>query len=106
MISEFLQPLVVDDETLAFEAIAEVQPGGHFFGASHTLRHYDTAFYQPMLSDWRNFETWHEDGARNATWRANRIWKELLRRFEPPPLDPARSEELEAFVRRRKEEES
>ena len=106
MISEFLQPLVVDDETLAFDAIAEVQPGGHFFGANHTLRHYDTAFYQPMLSDWRNFETWQEDGARNATWRANRIWKELLRRFEAPPLDPARAEELEAFVRRRKEEEA
>ena len=106
MIGEFLQPLVVDDETLAFDAIAEVQPGGHFFGAQHTLRHYDTAFYQPMLSDWRNFETWHEDGARNATSRANRIWKDLLRRFEPPPLDPARAEELEAFVRRRKEEEA
>ncbi len=105
MMAEFLQPMAIDDDTLAFEAIAEVRPGGHFFGAHHTLEHYETAFYSPMLSDWRNFETWQEDGARTATERANRIWKELVRRFEPPPLDPAVAEELEAFVARRKEEE-
>ena len=106
MIAEVLQPLVIDDDSLAFDAIAEVQPGGHFFGARHTLERYETAFYSPMLSDWRNFETWQEDGAKTATERANRIWKELIRNFEPPPLDPAIGEELEAFVRRRKEEEA
>ena len=106
MIAEVLQPLVIDDDSLAFDAIAEVQPGGHFFGARHTLERYETAFYSPMLSDWRNFETWQEDGAKTATERANRIWKELIRSFEPPPLDPAINEELEAFVRRRKEEEA
>ena len=63
MMSEVLQPLVVDDATLGLEAIAEVGPGGHFFGTAHTLERYETAFYRPLVSDWRNFETWQGDGA-------------------------------------------
>ena len=79
-------------------------PSGHFFGSAHTLARYETAFYQPFLSDWRNFETWQEDGARTATERANRIWKQLLAEYEPPPLDPGCAEALDASVERRKRE--
>lgn len=99
-----LAPPVVDDDALGLDAIAEVGPGGHFFGSSHTLARYETAFYQPMLSDWRNYETWAEDGARTATERANRIWKRLLAEFEPPPLDPGRRDALDDFIERRKRE--
>jgi len=106
MMAEFLQPMPVDDDTLAYDAIAEVAPGGHFFGAAHTLEHYETAFYDPLLSDWRNFETWEEDGSKTATERANGIWKQLLKDFEAPELDPAIAEELDAFVTRRKKEEA
>ncbi|HET9852371.1 MAG TPA: trimethylamine methyltransferase family protein [Candidatus Limnocylindrales bacterium] len=102
--AEVLQPPMIDDETLGLDAIADVGPGGHFFGSAHTLARYETAFYQPFLSDWRNFETWQEDGAKTATERANRIWKQLLAEYEPPPLDPGREEALDAFVERRKRE--
>jgi trimethylamine--corrinoid protein Co-methyltransferase len=102
--SEFLQPIVVNDDTLALDAIAEVAPGGHFFGATHTLQRYESAFYAPILSDWRNFETWQADGARTATERANAIWKSLLAAYEPPPLEPGIGEALDAFVERRKRE--
>ena len=104
MMSEVTQPLVVDEATLAFESIRDVGPGGHFFGTAHTLERYETAFYQPLLSDWRNFETWQADGARTATERANAIWKRLLAEAVPPPMDPARAEALDAFVDRRKRE--
>ncbi len=104
MMSEVLQPLVVDTATLGFEAIAEVGPGGHFFGTAHTLERYETAFYRPLLSDLRNFETWRADGSRTATERANTIWKRLLADAVPPALDPAKAEALDAFVARRKRE--
>ena len=71
---------------------------------AHTLERYETAFYRPILSDWRNFETWPDDGARTATERANRIWKQLLAEYEPPPLDPAIGEALDDFVDRRRRE--
>ena len=87
MVEAFLDPVVVDEDTLAFDAM-ESRPGGHFFGAEHTQSRYKTAFHKPMLSDWRNYETWEEAGCRAAV-KANRIWKELLAAYEPPPMDPA-----------------
>lgn len=104
MMAEFLRPIEVNEETLGLDAIADVGPGGHFFGTAHTLARYDTAFYAPMLSDWRNFETWNEAGSPTATERANQLYKQVLANFEPPPLDPAIREELDAFVARRKRE--
>ena len=104
MMSEYLRPLVVDDETLALDAIAEAGAGGHYFGVQHTMSRYETAFYHPFLTDQRNFETWEEAGAEDAQQRANRIWKQLLRDYEQPPLDPAIDEELTAYVAKRKED--
>ncbi|MDP7219674.1 MAG: trimethylamine methyltransferase family protein, partial [Arenicellales bacterium] len=52
MMAEFVEPLVVNEETLAIEAMREVQPGGHYFGTSHTMERYDSAFYSPVVSDW------------------------------------------------------
>ena len=46
--------------------VLEVGPGGHFFGAKHTLERYATAFYQPMISDWRNFNQWQAAGSPQA----------------------------------------
>ena len=104
MIAEVLQPIEVSEASLAVETIAQVGAGGHFFAAPHTLERYETAFYTPLLSDWRTFETWQEDGARTATERANRIWKRLLAESEPPPLEDGVREALDAFVARRKVE--
>ena len=104
MQAAFLQPVAVDADSFGLDAIAEVGPGGHFFGTAHTLERYEHAFYQPILSDWRNFETWQEDGAKTATQRANEIWKRLLAEYEKPPIDPAIEEQLQAYMARRKEE--
>jgi trimethylamine--corrinoid protein Co-methyltransferase len=101
MVEAFLEPVVVDEATLAFEAMVDVGPGGHFFGTEHTQSRYRTAVHKPMLSDWRNFETWEEAGSPEVPAKANRIWKELLAAYEPPPMDVAVREELEAFVARR-----
>jgi trimethylamine--corrinoid protein Co-methyltransferase len=104
MISEVLQPIPVDEASLGLDAIAEVGPGGHFFGAAHTLERYETAFYRPILSDWRNYETWADDGGRTATERASAIWRRLLGEAVPPPIEPDRAEAIEAYVARRKGE--
>ena len=45
MLAAYLEPIVVDEATLAVEAIAEVGPGGHFFGSPHTMERYESAFY-------------------------------------------------------------
>lgn len=101
--AEFMKPIAVDEDSLGFAAMQDVGPGGHFFGTQHTLDRYETAFYAPLLSDWRNFESWQEAGSRTATERANTLWKRLLADYEPPPLDESRREALDAYVAKRKE---
>ena len=100
---QFLDELSFSEDEMAFEAIADVGPGGHFFGTQHTLDRYETAFYPPILSDWNNFGQWTEDGAFDTTQRANHIWKRALEDYQQPPMEESRVEELEAFVARRKE---
>jgi trimethylamine--corrinoid protein Co-methyltransferase len=79
-----------------------VQTGGHFFGAEHTLARYETAFYQPLVSNWQNYENWELAGAHDATQRATAIWQKALDVYEAPAMDPAVSEALAEFVARRK----
>jgi trimethylamine--corrinoid protein Co-methyltransferase len=101
---EFLRPVKWDAAELGFDAIRDVPAGGHFFGAAHTMERYETAFYQPMLSDWRSYENWAQAGAREAGDRATDLWQQALREYEQPPMDPAIREELESYVAHRKEE--
>jgi trimethylamine---corrinoid protein Co-methyltransferase len=102
--AEVLQPLKVDEETLALDAIREVGPGGHFFGAAHTLARYESAFYQPMLSDWRILRPGRGAGSPPPADPANKIWKQLLADYVQPPIDPAVDEALKDYVARRKRE--
>jgi trimethylamine---corrinoid protein Co-methyltransferase len=104
MVAEFLRPMRVDEAELALEAMREVGPGGHFFGAAHTQSRYRTAFFSPMISDWRNYETWREAGSPTALDAAARIVDERLRDFVAPPLEADRLEALTEFVARRKAE--
>ena len=104
MISEFLRPLSFSDDDLAFDAMKEVGPGGHFFGCEHTQSRYRNAFFSPMISDWRNFETWREAGSPTAYDKANRLYKEKIAAYTPPPIDDAIRAELDAFVAKRKAE--
>ncbi len=104
MVAAFLDPLVVDDDSLALDAIREVGPGGHYFGAAHTQSRYRDAFHKPMLSDWRNYESWEEAGSPQVPGKANKIARDFLAAYQAPPIDDAVREELAAFVARRKAE--
>jgi trimethylamine--corrinoid protein Co-methyltransferase len=102
MVAAGLEPFEVNPETLALDAIREVGPGGHFFGSSHTMERYETAFYAPLVSNWDNHETWLEAGSVSTEQRANQIWKQMLREYEQPAIDPGIDEALKDYVARRK----
>ena len=102
--AEIFEPLASNETDLAYDAIAAVEPGSHFFGCEHTMERYQTAFYEPLVSDWSNFGQWSDNGSLTATQRANGIWKQILQDFEAPALDQARAEELQAFIERRSAE--
>ena len=101
ILAEGFLPIEVSEAEIGLYAIADVPPGGHFFGAAHTLERFRSAFYEPLLFDRSNFEQWIESGGLSATERANRVWKEVLAGFEPPPIDRAIAEALTDYVGRR-----
>jgi trimethylamine--corrinoid protein Co-methyltransferase len=98
MFAEVFQPVGAEASDIALDAVAEVGAGGHFFGCAHTMERYRSAFYAPLVSDWRNYGSWAEDGAKTATERATRIYLSTLERYVPPARDPAVVEALDAFV--------
>ncbi|MCW1917318.1 trimethylamine methyltransferase family protein [Rhodobacter sp. KR11] len=104
MMQAYFSPIAVDEASIALEAIAEAGAGGHFFGTAHTMARFETAFHAPMLSTWDNYPSWLAKGAEEAPARANRIWKDLLAGYEPPPLDPGIRDDVEDYIARRKAE--
>ena len=100
-IVESWQPVDMSEAELAFDAIAGVEPGGHFFGEAHTLERFETAFYEPLVATRASFEQWVEEGELDARHRANAVWKQRLADYEQPPIDEAIAAELDDFVNRR-----
>jgi trimethylamine--corrinoid protein Co-methyltransferase len=98
----YLDGMEVNDDTLAFDALAELGPGQHLFSTQHTLRHYETAYWDSALDDNQPWETWDEQGGLDYAHRANARWKKLLAEYEAPPLDAGIDEALQDFVARRK----
>lgn len=96
--------LDLSEDAFARDAYREVDPGGHFLGSAHTMRNYQTAFYEAVLSDSENVESWEEGGSKDMRARAYDRWNQMLVDYEKPTIDPAIEEELAAYVAKRKEE--
>ena len=103
MIQRYMEPEILGtgEDDIAIDAIKDVGSTGHFFGIQHTQDRYETAFYQPIISDWRNFEAWEAAGGTWTAQRAHKAFKDIVTEFEAPPMDEAIKEELRAFVDKR-----
>ncbi len=101
MVQRFLEPIDFSEGGLAYEAVKDVGPGGHFFGTPHTLDRFRDAFYAPLISDWRNFESWEESGRPEAKEKMVELVKMFLDSYEEPPMDPSVRAQLEEFKDRR-----
>ncbi|MDB5524905.1 MAG: trimethylamine:corrinoid methyltransferase [Rhizobium sp.] len=103
-IAELFAPVSGSDAEIGYDAIADVQPGGHFFSTAHTMERYRTAFYQPLVADLSNFGNWTEAGSKTATERANTVWKRTLDNYQPIARADEISAILEPFIARRMSE--
>ena len=93
----------IDENAQAMDAIREVGPGGHYLGCAHTQAQFqDGVLAQSDLLDYKPFETWDDEGARDTeTLAAARVARQL-RDYQQPPLDPGISEALNAYVAQKK----
>jgi len=87
-----------DENGQAMDAIREVGPSGHYLGCDHTQKNFKTAFWRSNLFDYKPFETWYEEGARDTyTLAAERVAHQLAS-YRQPPLDPDILAALEKYV--------
>jgi len=100
--AELAQRTVADEAETAYAALADVQPGGHFFATQHTMERYETAFYEPLVADWSNFGQWTENGSQSADQRATAIWQERLANFKPPAGADERASRLDDYIAAKK----
>jgi trimethylamine---corrinoid protein Co-methyltransferase len=98
----YLKGFDLSEDQFALDGFVEIGPGKHFFSAQHTLRHYETAFYEPALSDSSSFEQWRDGGERSSEDRAAVLCQEVLANYEAPPIDDAVDAALLEFIEKRK----
>jgi len=67
MVMRAVEGIRVDDDTLAFDLIKQVGPGGNFITAKHTRRFMRKEHYEPSLSDRDSREEWEAEGSK-TTW--------------------------------------
>ncbi len=97
-VRRFHRPLVVDDETLAYDAIARVGPGGNFLMEDATLERCRTEFWEPTVSDRTALDGWEQAGRPDVVARATKRWQQLVAAHEDPPLDGITARQLEEFI--------
>ncbi len=102
VLHKLAEGVATDENAQAMDAIREVGPGGHYLGCAHTQANFLTAFWRSEVLDYKPFETWAEEGARDSAQIAADRVKRLLADYEPPPLDPGVRQALEEYVARRK----
>jgi trimethylamine:corrinoid methyltransferase-like protein len=97
IIQKMMQGIVVDEETLALETIANVGPGGHYLAQKHTRRHMRELF-MPEFMDRRPYSQWEEKMDNARDWAVNKARK-ILNEHQPEPLDPKISEEMSKIIK-------
>ncbi|TMV47266.1 trimethylamine methyltransferase, partial [Thioclava sp. BHET1] len=92
----------MDENGQGMDAIREVGPGGHYLGCAHTQANFKSAFWRTDLLDYKPFETWEEEGARDTEALASIRVKKMLGDYQAPAIDQGTVEALDAFVAARK----
>jgi len=78
MVMRAVAGIRVSDDTLAFDLIKEVGPGGNFVAARHTRRFMRREHYRPTLSDQNSREEWEAKGGKAIWQKAGEKAKRLI----------------------------
>jgi len=92
----------MDENGQAMDAIREVGPGGHYLGCAHTQANFKSAFWRTDLLDYKPFETWDEEGARDTRTLAQARVKKMLADYQAPAMDEGVAEALNEYVAKKK----
>ncbi len=90
--------IMVNEETLAADAINEVGPNGNFLASEHTMRHFREEMYVPELGLRKQYAAWVADGEKTMADLTREKVIRLLENHQPVPLEAEKLEKLAAIV--------
>lgn len=86
LVNRAVQGLVVDEETLGYEAVAASIETDNLLMHPHTMRHLRSDRYRPQLLTRVARATWEEKGSLSMRDRAVEKARHILASHQPPPL--------------------
>ncbi|MGB1910488.1 MAG: trimethylamine methyltransferase family protein, partial [Candidatus Puniceispirillaceae bacterium] len=104
MMETMVDGIDLSENGLALDALRQTGPGQHFLGSAHTQANFETAFWRSSLADYTTFEQWDSEGRVDSEARARARARDMLSRYEAPPLDEGIDDALRAFIAKRSEE--
>lgn len=87
MVQRMVKGIRIDSDTLAFDIIKKVGPGGNFVLEDHTVEHMMDEFFYPNLGVRCNFDIWEQKKRPGMLSRANDRVKTILRDRKEGLLD-------------------
>ena len=94
--------VTITENDQALDAIREVGPGGHYLGCAHTQANFKEAFWRTEVLDYKPFETWEEEGAKDSMNLASLKVEQMLANYQRPSLSPDTAEALAAYIANKK----
>jgi len=98
MVKRIKKAYELTEETFALDVISDVGPAGHFLDKEHTVEHFRSEFYQPVLSNRDNFDSWQMNGSPQTLDTANKKYKEILAGHQTPDLPADSHRDLKRFI--------
>lgn len=78
--------VAVDEETLALDAIMEVEHGGQYLMEDHTFDNMHTALYHPKYLEKGYYAAWRDAGSHTAAQNAVAAVDKRLAAYQETPL--------------------
>ena len=99
MIKRILRGIRVDDESLAFNVVKSIGPGGHFLSHPHTLKHLRDEIYIPEIFSRDSEAKWIKSGKPSIRDTVRRRVREILKKHRPEPLPEDIQRKIEEIIR-------
>ncbi len=96
MVSRILRGIEINSNSLAFDVISKVGPGGNYISQKHTARNLRKEYFFPKVMDRDLRKEWAAKGSRDSWQKANHRVKEILSGDQPPKIP----EDIDAQIRK------
>ena len=102
-IRHILRGFEVNEDTLFYDAIKEIGPGGNFLELSDDLLDESTEafrndFIRMEIPSREGHATWEDRGCPSVTDRTGAAWHKRVQEYQPPELEPERRAVLEQYI--------